>query len=161
MHPALTVVLINNSGGGIFSMLPGTELIPDAAFTQLWATPPNADLSSAPLPRAAGPAFVCQRVATVSHSWLLQAQLAAHASRTFLTQTAEDWLKLPWHAGLCRAHGIPHQKVATTAELLPALQVGHGCMPAISESLGSFACFSAALCAAWGTDCTPVLHESR
>ena len=44
-HPPVTVVLINNAGGGIFSMLPGTEAIPQAAFTQLWATPPNADLA--------------------------------------------------------------------------------------------------------------------
>ena len=47
MHPPVTVVLINNAGGGIFSMLPGTEAIPQAAFTQLWATPPNVDLSCA------------------------------------------------------------------------------------------------------------------
>ena len=48
LHPAVTVVLINNAGGGIFSMLPGTEAIPQAAFTQLWATPPNVDLSCEP-----------------------------------------------------------------------------------------------------------------
>ncbi|KAK9805814.1 hypothetical protein WJX73_002942 [Symbiochloris irregularis] len=42
--PPLTVVLINNAGGGIFSMLPHTDTLPPAAFTQLWTTPPLVDL---------------------------------------------------------------------------------------------------------------------
>lgn len=45
MAPPLTVVLVNNAGGGIFSMLPNTEQLPQQAFTQLWATPPQVDLA--------------------------------------------------------------------------------------------------------------------
>ncbi len=56
-RPPLTVVLVNNSGGGIFSFLPIADALPHDAFEALWATPPHADLE-----------------------------------------------------GLCRAHGVPHQK---------------------------------------------------
>ncbi|KAK9806829.1 hypothetical protein WJX72_004058 [[Myrmecia] bisecta] len=68
MRPPLTVVLINNGGGGIFSFLPIADSIPEDVFTQLWTTPQNVDL-----------------------------------------------------AGMCRAHGIPHQKVTQQSELGPAL----------------------------------------
>ncbi len=44
MRPPLTVVLVNNAGGGIFSFLPVAGSVPQEVFTQLWATPQNADL---------------------------------------------------------------------------------------------------------------------
>lgn len=45
MRPPLTVVLVNNSGGGIFSFLPIADHLPDDVFTPLWATPQNVDLA--------------------------------------------------------------------------------------------------------------------
>ena len=45
MRPPLTVVLINNSGGGIFSFLPIANDIEEDVFTQLWSTPQNVDLA--------------------------------------------------------------------------------------------------------------------
>ena len=45
MRPPLTVVLINNSGGGIFSFLPIADSVPDDVFTPLWATPQHVDLA--------------------------------------------------------------------------------------------------------------------
>lgn len=45
MRPPLTVVLINNAGGGIFSFLPIAEKLPADTFSQLWATPQNVDLA--------------------------------------------------------------------------------------------------------------------
>lgn len=44
MRPPLTVVLINNAGGGIFSFLPIADAVPQEVFTALWATPQNVDL---------------------------------------------------------------------------------------------------------------------
>jgi 2-succinyl-5-enolpyruvyl-6-hydroxy-3-cyclohexene-1-carboxylate synthase len=38
------VVLVNNSGGGIFSFLPIAGAVPEEVFTPLWATPQNVDL---------------------------------------------------------------------------------------------------------------------
>jgi hypothetical protein len=46
-RPPLTVVLVNNGGGGIFSFLPAAEQIPAEAFTELWATPQHVDLMGA------------------------------------------------------------------------------------------------------------------
>jgi len=43
-RPPLTVVLVNNGGGGIFSFLPIAGALPEQQFTQLWATPQNVDL---------------------------------------------------------------------------------------------------------------------
>ena len=45
MRPPLTVVLINNGGGGIFSFLPIADHVPEDVFTPLWATPQNVDLA--------------------------------------------------------------------------------------------------------------------
>ena len=45
MRPPLTVVLINNSGGGIFSFLPIANDVDEDVFTQLWSTPQNVDLA--------------------------------------------------------------------------------------------------------------------
>eukprot|EP00887_Chlorella_sp_A99_P005642 scaffold1.g5642.t1 len=73
MRPPLTVVLINNSGGGIFSFLPIADAVADDVFEPLWATPQHVDL-----------------------------------------------------AGLCQAHGIPHQRVTATVELEPALASAWG-----------------------------------
>ena len=47
MRPPLTVVLINNSGGGIFSFLPIANDVQEDVFTQLWSTPQNVDLAGA------------------------------------------------------------------------------------------------------------------
>jgi len=43
-RPPLTVVLVNNSGGGIFSFLPIADALPEDVFTPLWATPQHVDL---------------------------------------------------------------------------------------------------------------------
>jgi len=45
MRPPLTVVLINNGGGGIFSFLPIADAVPDDVFTPLWTTPQHVDLA--------------------------------------------------------------------------------------------------------------------
>ena len=50
MRPPLTVVLVNNGGGGIFSFLPIAESLAPEVFTPLWATPQNVDLSGMPRP---------------------------------------------------------------------------------------------------------------
>lgn len=41
------MVLINNSGGGIFSFLPIADALPEDVFTPLWATPQHVDLEGA------------------------------------------------------------------------------------------------------------------
>eukprot|EP00798_Chlamydomonas_sp_ICE-L_P027190 gene27190-2434_t len=40
-RPPLTVLLINNAGGAIFSFLPIADALPQETFTPLWATPQN------------------------------------------------------------------------------------------------------------------------
>lgn len=45
MRPPVTIVLINNGGGGIFDFLPIAQEIPQDTFTQLWSTPQNVDLA--------------------------------------------------------------------------------------------------------------------
>ena len=45
LQPAVTVVLINNAGGGIFSFLPIADSLLPEVFTPLWATPQNVDLA--------------------------------------------------------------------------------------------------------------------
>ena len=47
MRPPLTVVLVNNGGGSIFSFLPIAGEVPPEAFSQLWSTPQNVDLAGA------------------------------------------------------------------------------------------------------------------
>lgn len=69
MSPALTVVLVNNSGGGIFNFLPIASKVPDEQFRPLWTTPQYVDI-----------------------------------------------------AGVCRAQGIPHMRVANLAELETSLK---------------------------------------
>ena len=49
MRPPLTVVLVNNGGGGIFDFLPIADEVPKDTFTQLWSTPQNVDLAGAKL----------------------------------------------------------------------------------------------------------------
>eukprot|EP00775_Hariotina_reticulata_P012526 gene12526-12659_t len=44
MSPPLTVVLVNNKGGGIFSFLPVAGAVGPEAFERLWGTPQNVDL---------------------------------------------------------------------------------------------------------------------
>ena len=41
------MVLVNNSGGGIFSFLPIANDMDEDMFTQLWSTPQNVDLAGA------------------------------------------------------------------------------------------------------------------
>lgn len=48
MAPPLTIVLINNKGGGIFSFLPVADAVGRAAFERLWGTPQNVDLEGEP-----------------------------------------------------------------------------------------------------------------
>ena len=43
-RPPLTVVLVNNKGGGIFSFLPIAGEVTQEQFSALWATPQNVDL---------------------------------------------------------------------------------------------------------------------
>lgn len=43
-RPPLTIVLVNNAGGGIFSFLPIAGAVAPEQFTPLWATPQNVDL---------------------------------------------------------------------------------------------------------------------
>jgi isochorismate synthase/2-succinyl-5-enolpyruvyl-6-hydroxy-3-cyclohexene-1-carboxylate synthase/2-succinyl-6-hydroxy-2,4-cyclohexadiene-1-carboxylate synthase/O-succinylbenzoate synthase len=45
MSPALTVVLINNSGGGIFNFLPIAGDVPEDQFRPLWTTPQHVDIA--------------------------------------------------------------------------------------------------------------------
>ena len=44
--PPLTILLINNGGGSIFSFLPIADTLPADTFNRLWTTPQNVDLSS-------------------------------------------------------------------------------------------------------------------
>ena len=43
--PALTVVMVNNSGGGIFDFLPIAGDVPDDQFRPLWTTPQYVDIA--------------------------------------------------------------------------------------------------------------------
>jgi isochorismate synthase / 2-succinyl-5-enolpyruvyl-6-hydroxy-3-cyclohexene-1-carboxylate synthase / 2-succinyl-6-hydroxy-2,4-cyclohexadiene-1-carboxylate synthase / o-succinylbenzoate synthase len=45
MRPPLTVVLVNNGGGGIFGFLPVAQSVPGDMFNALWGTPQNVDLA--------------------------------------------------------------------------------------------------------------------
>ena len=40
----LTIVIINNGGGGIFNFLPVSKALPKDIFNPLWSTPQNVDL---------------------------------------------------------------------------------------------------------------------
>ena len=45
MQAPVTIVLVNNGGGGIFDFLPIADEIPRDTFTQLWTTPQTVDLA--------------------------------------------------------------------------------------------------------------------
>ena len=45
MCAPVTIVLVNNGGGGIFDFLPIADEIPRDVFTQLWTTPQTVDLA--------------------------------------------------------------------------------------------------------------------
>lgn len=45
--PPVTVVLVNNGGGGIFNFLPVADAVPEEDFTALWAMPQHVDLEGA------------------------------------------------------------------------------------------------------------------
>lgn len=45
LQPPLTVVLINNSGGGIFDFLPISQSVPEDQFRPLWTTPQHVDIA--------------------------------------------------------------------------------------------------------------------
>lgn len=88
MAPPLTVVLINNRGGGIFSFLPVADAVGRAAFERLWGTPQNVDLEgmfavscfhlAVSLLGFAGFLLVCRAAALYScrHKWKSQAVLS-------------------------------------------------------------------------------------
>jgi 2-succinyl-5-enolpyruvyl-6-hydroxy-3-cyclohexene-1-carboxylate synthase len=44
--PSLTLVVVDNDGGGIFSFLPQASAVPDPTFERLWGTPHHADLAA-------------------------------------------------------------------------------------------------------------------
>lgn len=93
----LTVVLINNGGGGIFSFLPIADSVPADTFNQLWGTPQHVDVAG----------------------MLPQETCPCSAQRSFLCSPLCLHPLPPQHTGLCRAHGIPHTRV-TGADALPA-----------------------------------------
>eukprot|EP00967_Tisochrysis_lutea_P062983 scaffold81088_cov23-Tisochrysis_lutea.AAC.1 len=72
-RPPLTVVLVNNGGGGIFSFLPIANAMPEQQFTQLWATPQNVDLEGVRVGQwTVGARYRClegKRVTGCSCSW--------------------------------------------------------------------------------------------
>jgi 2-succinyl-5-enolpyruvyl-6-hydroxy-3-cyclohexene-1-carboxylate synthase len=43
---ALTLVVIDNDGGGIFSFLPQAAALPEATFERYWGTPPGVDVAA-------------------------------------------------------------------------------------------------------------------
>ncbi|KAL3698745.1 hypothetical protein R1sor_012821 [Riccia sorocarpa] len=43
-QPPVTVVVVNNRGGGIFSLLPVADTLPEASFTSFFSTPHSVDL---------------------------------------------------------------------------------------------------------------------
>ncbi len=45
-HLALTIVVVDNDGGGIFSFLPQAAALPEAQFERFWGTPHGADLAA-------------------------------------------------------------------------------------------------------------------
>ena len=150
-RPPLTVVLVNNGGGGIFSFLPAAEQIPEDAFTELWATPQHVDLMGArprqdnlPPQSSFVHCFFCFTCTWHLHrrrympSLASPGRRAAHASTPCFHSTcrqpsfnpqatlpiaATQVLPLfPWPPGMCRAHGIAHQAVRSTSELPRALE---------------------------------------
>ena len=48
LSPPLTVVLVNNNGGGIFNFLPISGDVPDEQFRPLWTTPQHVDIAGMP-----------------------------------------------------------------------------------------------------------------
>ncbi|DBA78509.1 TPA: hypothetical protein ACH3X2_007832 [Trebouxia sp. C0005] len=87
LQAALTVVLVNNGGGGIFSFLPIADSLPPDIFTPLWATPQNVDLAG--MCRAQGIAH--QRVGSLGElSPALQSAWALHRHSVVEVVTGRD-----------------------------------------------------------------------
>ncbi|DBA90081.1 TPA: hypothetical protein ACH3X1_003400 [Trebouxia sp. C0004] len=87
LQAALTVVLVNNGGGGIFSFLPIADSLPPDIFTPLWATPQNVDLAG--MCRAQGIAH--QRVGSLEElSPALQSAWALHRHSVVEVITGRD-----------------------------------------------------------------------
>ena len=71
----LTIVVVNNNGGGIFSFLPVKSMVGDAEFSRIWGTPHHTDIGS--LCRAHGVAHARARspdevVAALEAAWKLR-----------------------------------------------------------------------------------------
>ena len=127
MRPPLTVVLINNSGGGIFSFLPIANDMQEDVFTQLWSTPQNVDLAGAHtgLSQEACPALLHCVMTEKAHGSPLPASSLeqAHFILVSIVRAGESgWYDDSMAAGMCRAHGIAHQRVSDRQGLQKALQ---------------------------------------
>lgn len=105
MRPPLTVVLVNNGGGGIFSFLPIAEHLPDDVFTPLWATPQHVDLAGE---RTFAMYLLCFLMLPCPSKFIIPSSVRGIC------------------AGMCRAHSIPHLKVGSAAELRKALHSAWG-----------------------------------
>ena len=126
MRPPLTIVLINNAGGGIFSFLPIANDVQEDVFTQLWSTPQNVDLAGAlaGLSQEARPALVhCVMTEEANKSLLPASSLGVAESLESIVRPREsEWCGGCMAAGMCRAHGIAHQRVSDRQGLQKALQ---------------------------------------
>jgi 2-succinyl-5-enolpyruvyl-6-hydroxy-3-cyclohexene-1-carboxylate synthase len=61
---ALTIVVVDNSGGGIFSFLPQASSLPSEQFERYWGTPHGVDIA------AVAGAYGAERVDIAGHSQL-------------------------------------------------------------------------------------------
>ena len=78
MAPPLTIVLVNNGGGGIFNFLPIADEMTKESFNQLWTTPQNVALAG-DLPRH-----------YVNHTFYVNRTFCVNAHLCF-TCTVRNW----------------------------------------------------------------------
>lgn len=84
MRPPVTVVLVNNGGGGIFDFLPIADEVPKDTFTQLWSTPQNVDLAGTPSPNP------------LRHTILVLSPCLVHACYTGFRELFDVCLSFPF-----------------------------------------------------------------